>query len=258
MFEQDRLLVRLQQRVQQMSDVLVCYLTGSFGRGSQDSYSDLDITLVFEDDEHRESAFAERREFVQSVLPYVPARSFDASHVRPYFHVALYSNGAKADYLYETVASSRPSQYEKDIRLLKDTGDIGRQFQMAASKLKQTIPQPTIGVEELAELDDRFWVMFMDIYRQLRRGDYDKPYAVYLELLYFTIPQILRLLPPEEAARQSLIQARYEHDTRATTDHMIDLMDAYLDARAAIVRRHNLIFEPNQSFETALLSIIRK
>jgi hypothetical protein len=35
----------------------------------------------------------------------------------------------------------------------------------------------------------------MDIYRLLRRGDHDKPFSIYLELLYFILPDLLQLLP---------------------------------------------------------------
>jgi signal-transduction protein with cAMP-binding, CBS, and nucleotidyltransferase domain len=89
MFEQDRVLLRLQQRVLAEPEVLVCFLSGSYGRGEQDAFSDLDVAMVFADEDSRETAFEQRRDFVRSVLPYVPAKSFDAAHVRPYFHIAL-------------------------------------------------------------------------------------------------------------------------------------------------------------------------
>lgn len=94
MFEQDRVIFRLQQHVMRERDILVCFLAGSFGRNTQDAYSDLDVALVFADEARRDAAYAKRREFVKAVLPYVPAKSFDATHVRPYFHIALYGKRA--------------------------------------------------------------------------------------------------------------------------------------------------------------------
>ena len=79
MFEQDRVIVRLQQRVLGEAAILTCFLAGSYGRRTADAYSDLDVVLVFAGEEERAAAFERRQEFAQSVLPYVPARSFDAT-----------------------------------------------------------------------------------------------------------------------------------------------------------------------------------
>jgi predicted nucleotidyltransferase len=158
MFEQDRVIMRLQQRVLTKSDILTCFLSGSFGRRTQDAYSDLDVALVFADLETREAAWQERRDFVQSVLPYVAAKSFDADHVRPYFHIALYSNGAKVDYRYETPETLSPNSWDRHMRILKDSDSWGETFQ--ADSAQAFRPQPQISAEELTRLDNRFWIMF--------------------------------------------------------------------------------------------------
>lgn len=251
-FEQERVLVRLQQRVLQQADIRVCYLSGSFGRGTHDAYSDLDVALVFADEERRDAAYEQRRFFVQSVLPYVPAKSFDAEHVRPFFHVALYSNGAKVDYRYETQDRVEPSPWDREIRLLKDSGGWGERFQEAAAALPPTIPKQTISAKALEAIDERFWVMFMDVLRLLLRGDAVKAFPIYLQVTYFTLPEILRLLPEEDTAHLALIEADYSQDTGVTVDHMRRLLDNYLAARAAVVRRHMLAFTANGTFEEAL------
>jgi hypothetical protein len=191
-------------------------------------------------------------------MPYVPAKSFDAGHIRPFFHVALFANGAKADFRYETKETLKPSAWDRDIQLIKDTDGWGKQFQANGEKLSSILPRPTFTEKELVELDNRFWIMFMDVYRVLLRGDYDKPYPVYLELLTFTIPLLLRLLPTEEVARQSLSISHYDHDTPATTKHMRMLLNAYLDARAAVIRRYNLTFMPDQIFENAIIKLVSR
>lgn len=252
MFEQDRVIFRLQQHVLRERDILVCFLAGSFGRNTQDAFSDLDVALVFADYPRREAAYANRRSFVREVLPYVPARSFDAEHVRPYFHIALYSNGAKVDYRYETQEELQPNPWDRKIRLLKDTGGWGENFQAQAALLPATLPQSTITAEALSKLDSRFWVMFMDVYRLLLRGDHDKPFSIYLELLYFTLPELLRLLPPEDPAHQRLIQVHYTTETKPTLRHLKGLFEAYLEARSAVVRRHRLAFIPDTAFENEI------
>ena len=253
MFEQDRVLLRLQQRVLAEPEVLVCFLSGSYGRGEQDAFSDLDVVMVFSNEGSRDAAFEQRKEFVRSVLPYVPTKSFDATHVRPYFHIALYSNGTKVDYRYETRETLIPNPWDRELRLLKDSEGWGKAFQESAIQLSGSLPLPTITAKELTSLDERFWVMFMDVYRQILRGDYDKPFPVYLQLLYYSIPRLLRLLPHEEPTRQALINASFGHDLRATADHLRRLLEAYLAARQAIVHRHRLLFAPNEALEIELL-----
>lgn len=255
MFEQDRVLVRLQQRVLGEEAILVCFLTGSYGRGTQDRYSDLDVTLVFSNEEERNTYFEGRHEFAQSVLPYVPARTFDATHIRPFFHIALYANGAKVDYLYETKATLQPTPEIREIRLLKDKDGWGQKFKELSSRQPAAIPRPTISAQALKELDDRFWVMFMDIYRQLRRGDYDQPYEVYLQLIYFTVPELLALLPEDNRARKGLIQSNYGHNANENLRHFRELLIAYLEARDAVVQHHKLNYSPDRNFEREILKL---
>lgn len=250
MFEQDRFIVRLQQRVAREETIPVCFLAGSFGSRREDDYSDLDVVLVFAAETTREAAWAERRDFARSVLPYVPAKSFDADHVRPHFHVALYANGAKVDYLFETQQTLAPNPWHREIRILKDREGWAESHREASAQTAAT--QPRMEAAELEGLDDRFWVMFWDVYRQLLRGEREKPFPVYLELLHFTLPPLLQALPPEDAAYQGLLHAHYGRDTGVTLEHLGRLLEAYVAARSAVIRRHNVGFVPDNSFERSL------
>jgi predicted nucleotidyltransferase len=256
MFEQDRLLMRLQQRVLSESAILVCFLSGSYGRRTQDPYSDLDIALVFASDAEREIAYAERKNFAQSLMPYVPAKSFDALHIRPFFHIVLFSNGAKVDFRYETQGELRPSFWDHDIKVIKDTDGWGEQFQNTAAGFPSIAPRPKFTNIELVELDNRFWITFMDVYRLLLRGDNDKPFPVYLELLSFTITVLRRLLPEEDPARKAQPVAHFDNDTKETRKHMRTLLSAYLEARTAVVKRYNLAFMPDQLFEDSIVRLV--
>jgi hypothetical protein len=256
MFEQDRVILRLQQRVNQEPAIRVCFLAGSYGRNANDDFSDLDVALIFADEANRELAWRERREFIQSVLPYVSTKSFDATHVRPYFHIALYSNGAKVDYRYETLQSLLPNPWDRDIRLLKDSAGWGDRFRAATAQT--AMEQPRISTAELAELDDRFWVMFWDVFRLLLRGDHDKPFTIYLELLHFSLPPLLHVLPLEEPVRQNLLRASFSHDTQATAVQMAKLLRAYLAARAKVVERLHLAFVPNNPFENEIMRMVER
>jgi hypothetical protein len=256
LFEQDRVLVRLQQRVQGERDIAACFLAGSFGRRAEDAYSDLDVALVFADEAARQRAWLERREFVRSIVPFVAVKSFDGAHVRPYFHIVLYSNGAKVDYRYETKESLQPSYWDRDIRILKDDGGWLEAFQ--AQSAQADLVQPRLTADELAALDEQFWVMFMDVYRLLRRGDADKPFTIYLELLHFTLPPLLRALPPEEPARQNLLRATFSNDTKQTLGQLVSLLEAYVGARTAVIRRFHLDFVVDDRFETAVKQLLQR
>ncbi len=254
MFEQDRVLVRLQQRVLGERDLSVCFLSGSYGRSQADDYSDLDIALVYPDAQSRDIAWQKRFEFVRSVTPYVPAKSFDAEHIRPYFHIALYSNGTKADYRFETVDELQPNPWDRDIRILKDSNHWAEQYQLACTSMM--IPQPRITAVELKTVDERFWIMYWDVLRQVLRGDSDKPFAIYIQLLHFTLPIFLDILPPEEPARKPLQNALFNQNTKATAVQLKELLSAYLAARTAVIRRLHLDFQPDTRFEADIQKIV--
>jgi hypothetical protein len=256
MFEQDRALVRLQQRVLADDAVLVCFLSGSYGRRQEDAYSDMDIALVYENDSSRERAWQNRRDFVQSVNPYVAVKSFDAAHIRPYFHIALFANGAKLDFRFETVSTLQPNPWDKDIRILKDHNSWAETFQAECQRL--AFPRPHLTSQTLTELDNRFWVMFMDVFRLLLRGDTHKPFTIYLELLHFTLPPLLAVLPPEDTAYDPLFRASYGTNPADIRQHMVVLLDAYVAARTAVLRRLNLSFIPNSAFENEIQRLVKR
>jgi hypothetical protein len=65
--------------------------------------------------------------------------------------VALYSNGAKADFRFETTSLAQSA--DRELRVLKDTGRWAETFQ----RPRRLAPaQPYISPAELTELDDRF------------------------------------------------------------------------------------------------------
>lgn len=254
MFEQDRVIVRLQQRVLGERDIIACFLTGSYGRHREDAYSDMDVALIFKDAEKREEAWARRRQFVRDVTPYVAAKSFDAEHVRPYFHIALYSNGTKVDYRFEAQNELQPSAWDRDIRILKDSDGWTQQYQAACAQTAVTLPR--LSDHDLTQLDERFWIMFWDVFRQVLRGDNDKPFTVYLELLHFSLPPLLNILPPEEPVRQKLLNAYFSKDSETTAVHLRTLLGAYLEARTAVVRRLHLQFVPDTRFENEIKRLV--
>ncbi len=256
MFEQERVIGRLQRRIVADPAISACFLSGSFGRNADDAYSDLDIALIYADDAARDNAWIDRVELARSVMPYVSLKAFDADHVRPYLFIALLANGSKIDYRYESAASLAPNPWDSQIRILKDNDGWAETYQSASARLSK--PQPAIGSSELIQLDQRFWIMFWDTLRLLARGDTEKPFPIYLDLLSFTLPPLLRALPPGEPARERLISAFYTRDARATAEHLNKLMQAYLAARSAIIQRYHLQPTGDDAFESEIRKLIQR
>ncbi len=256
MFEQERMIGRIQRQVLSNPSIRVCFLSGSYGRRTEDDYSDIDVALVFRDKSSRDMAWRERAVFVKDVMPYVPVKAFDGEHIRPFLYISLFSNGSKVDWRFETESELKPNPWDANIRILKDNSGWGETFQQASAYL--AFPQPRITAEELAALDNQFWVMFWDALRLLKRGDIDKPFTIYLEMLQFTLPSLLRALPPEDDARRGLLIMDYGRDAKKNRKQMAALLDAYLAARSAIISRYNLAFFPNQGFETEIKRLVQK
>lgn len=256
MFEQDRFIVRLQQSVMRENDIEICFLTGAHGRRTEDAYSDLDVVFVFPDTATRDSAWARRRDFTRSILPYVPARSFDAGHLRPHLHTALYGNGAKVDYRYEARNEMAPQPDDRELRILKDSDNWAENYQAASARIIPT--QPRMEAAELERIDARFWGLFWDVFRQLLRGDARTPFTTYLEMLSFTLPPLLRALPPEDPAHQGLVELHYTPDAGPALRDLRRLFDAYLAARAAVIRRYNVGYLPDSAFERSIDLLLQR
>ncbi|MGW8318431.1 MAG: aminoglycoside 6-adenylyltransferase [Candidatus Promineifilaceae bacterium] len=257
MFEQERVLVRLQQLVLRDEDIVACLLTGSYGRATQDAYSDLDVVLVFEDEQKRDAAFTRRTAFAQDVMPYLPAKSCDGGGDPPFLHVAIYSNGAKVDFRYVTKDSLSTQEWMGRFRILKDSDGWVAALE-ARTGFAASAQPPAVSAQLIANLDSYFWVTFMEVYRLLLRGDRERPFVTYLQLVYETIPPLLQLLPSEHPAYQALVNVHYGRDIPATLHHLRLLANAYIGARTAVIHRHSLLYAPNHRFEEALNRLIER
>jgi len=254
MFEQDRVIGRLQRVVTAVPEIRVCFLSGSYGRHAADDYSDLDVLLLFETDERRETAWAARRSTAASIMPYVALKAYDGTDKQPYLFRVLLANGTLVELRYETKESLRPNPLYAHIRILKDDQSWAEEFERRSAGLAP--PGPTISSDELRSIDNRFWVMFWEVLRLVVRGDLDRPFPAYLEMMQQTVPPLLRILPAGDPARAMLIQAGYTRDVQQTAGSMSTLLDAYLAARSAVIRYQHLQFETNEPFEREILRLV--
>lgn len=255
LFEEDRFVVRLHQRVLTEGRIVACWLGGSITRLPDDPYADFYACLVYADEAAREAAWAERRAFCRSILSYVPACSVD--HAEPYRHSALYANGAQVDFRFLALSAAQPHPADAEIKILKDTADQwAARFQTLCRQTPAWVQPPDSA--GLRALDEAFWVGLWKIYRQLRRGDSDAPFAHYLDLLARALPPLLDQLPADDPARRALIDVAYGRDAAANLRQLRRLGRAYRDARDAVVRRARLAYSPDDAFERQLQRALDK
>ncbi len=254
MFEQERTLSRLQQRILRESGLFACFLVGSFGRRDQDDFADLDVYLVYPTQQALEAAFAGRRELAGSILPYVAARIWE-NPGRPGQISVLFANGSKIDLFYAAREALAPAPHFSQIVILKDTNDWAADLSRQSAHAAPPAQAPA-SAADLEALDNRFWVALWDIWRRLQRGDVDTPFADYLELLRSVIPFLLAHLPERSPAADRLVDLEYTRDSDRSLDHLRRLIDGYTAARDAVAARYRLAYSGDAAFERALRQLI--
>lgn len=257
MFEQERFIVRLRQRVLSEPAIIGCWLSGSYGRNAADAYSDIDVALLYRDDDARDGAWAQRKALCEGILAYVRARSMDAPFIGPHALATLYANGAKIDYRFLSRSSCTPTAGDAELMILKETADGWvADYQQRCRQAPTTIAGTSSAA--LRALDDQFWVIFWDVYRQVWRGDVQRPFVAYLDLLARTLPPLIALLPAEEPARRGLTALLYTQEAAATRRHLQQLLAAYRAARSAVIARYRLDYIPDGSFERELEKLLQR
>ena len=256
MFEQDRFMVRLRQRVLGERAIVAAWLAGSFGRNTPDPYSDIDIALVFDSAKSRQWAWQQRHTFCTSIMAYVPAKSFD-NPKDPQSHVALYANGTLADFRYLDVNSLQPYWLEADIKILKDNAEqVAATIQQRSQGLTKQVKR--VSSAELTTLDTHFWIFFWDTYRRARRGTPASGFEDYLLLVSTVLPTLLGGLRQDSAERNALINLHYTLQNGETLTHLRQLVTVYRNARQAIAKQHRLDYQPDASFEREIDRALKK
>ena len=256
MFEQERVIGRLQRYVVTDPAIKACFLSGSFGRRAADAYSDIDVAIVYANEASRQRAWGDRAAMASAIMPYISSKAFDDDRRHPALYVVLLANGSKLDLRFETMEALQPDPWDAQIRILKDSDGWAERY--AAQSISLAKPQPLITRDQLENIDNRFWVTYWDILRQVARGEVVIPFPAYLGLLHETIPPLLAALPDAEPARKTLVDAAYSTSAKATAAHLQHLLAAYLAARNVLVSHYHLQPVGNPGFEREIQSQIKK
>jgi hypothetical protein len=257
--EHDQVLQSLLRFFRETPGVTGCFLSGSSATSKMDEDSDLDICLLFESEEDRDSAWVSRWDW--EIAPWF--HRFDADHIKPYFVIYYYEPQIKADInLY--IVSDLPPNVGGPCRILWD--DAGVLTEWKDGLTEQLVGSP--DWDETIHEDERFWAWIFYLYSHVHRGEYY--HAAY------EFPAIRDILE-KWAARlggYSYFNSRYledkefsdpllENDLFPKPDleslkiSMIDALELQLSLRKRITEDVGLSWETTQSAIEKIENLIR-
>lgn len=140
------------------------YVSGSVAKGVADRHSDLDLGIIFADEQSRERAWAERWDW--EIGPWF--HRFDADHHRPYFVIYLLEPGVKTDIPLNLVADP-PEPAGAPYEVLWDsTGDVTRWVEASNAARQELRPDWSDASHE----EERLWAWTYYCVLHIRRGEY--------------------------------------------------------------------------------------
>jgi hypothetical protein len=161
--EHDRVLQSMLNTFADTPGVVGCYLSGSAATGKMDEDSDLDIGIVFESMEARDSAWDSRWEW--EIAPWF--HRFDADHIKPFFVIYLFEPQIKADInLY--IATDLPPYEGGPYKVLWDDTSVLQSWQDGLRAPQNSSPDWRSTNHE----DERFWAWMFYLYSHVHRGEY--------------------------------------------------------------------------------------
>lgn len=140
-----------------------CFVSGSTAKGTMDIDSDLDLGILIEDKERRESIWDNRWDW--NIAPWF--HRFDADHIKSYFVIYLFEPHIKADinlYIKEDLPGMKGAPY----KIIWDTHGILGKWQ---DELKSTTREP-VDWSNVTHEDERFWAWLFYLYSHIHRGEY--------------------------------------------------------------------------------------
>lgn len=254
MFEQERTLNRLQQRVGLIPGLTAAFLVGSRGGRGAHADADFDVVMVYRSLTGKEAARYSWPTMAAELLPYVAAIVHQAAS-NPDHLIALFANGAKFDLYFYAEEEVSPHPRFQSIRILHDTASWAQDLTSRSAALT-LIERPVISDQQLADLDRQFWTGIWEVARLTRRGEVDRPFPIFVDLLNKAIAPLLAVLPADAPVAQALAEINFSRqpvDNRAMVQQLIP---RYQAARSAVVENLQLSFQPHEAVERELVKLI--
>lgn len=161
--EHRRVLQSILEHFYAMPNVSGALLSGSTAAGGMDAHSDLDVGIVFSDDESREQVWQQRWDW--EIAPWF--HRFDADHVKPHFVIYLFEPGVKGDiclYTHDDLPGAAGAPFGV-------AWDVSRRLREHVAKVNGA-PQPSVDWGNPVHEDDRFWSWMFYIAQHVARGEY--------------------------------------------------------------------------------------
>jgi hypothetical protein len=161
--DHDKVLQALLRFFYETPGVIGCFLSGSLATGETDEDSDLDVGVLCQSAQDRDSVWQQR--WGREIAPWF--HRFDADHVKPYFVIYMYQPQIRADInLY--VENDLPSYEGGPYTIVWDQKNTLEAWIIAHAQQQPSGPNWQGVVHE----DERFWAWSFYIYQHVHRGEY--------------------------------------------------------------------------------------
>lgn len=158
-----RVLQSILEHFYALPDVSGALLSGSTAAGNMDPHSDLDVGIVFADDDSRERVWQQRWQW--EIAPWF--HRFDADHVKPHFVIYLFEPGVKADICLYT-QDDLPGEGGAPYAI---AWDVTRRLREHVAKANAA-QKPRVDWSNAVHQDERFWSWMFYIATHVARGEY--------------------------------------------------------------------------------------
>ncbi len=148
--------------------VIGIFLSGSSATDSMDKFSDIDIGIVVNSDDNRDSIWKNRWKWA---LPKWFHR-FDADHVRDHFIIYFFYPDVKADIVLYTMDTLPPPEGGPYLLTYVDNSKISDWNVSNNLNVKSTEIPSSLDVEEIIHDDERIWAWLFYCYLHIARGEY--------------------------------------------------------------------------------------
>jgi len=158
-----RVLKSILEHFYALPNVSGALLSGSTCAGNMDPHSDLDVGIVFADDDSREHVWQQRWQW--EIAPWF--HRFDADHVKPHLVIYLFEPGIKADiclYTQDDLPGAGGAPYAI-------AWDVTRRLREHCAQTNGA-PKPQVDWSNAVHEDERFWSWMFYVATHIARGEY--------------------------------------------------------------------------------------
>jgi predicted nucleotidyltransferase len=164
MFPQQQYLKAFTEYIRSDSNILGCFLGGSFANKTNDRYSDLDIRIIVKDKtlkQYLKNRYHLLEKFGDPLFTQLSYAFGDR------LAIVYFKDHYKVDCLYFLKKELSPSYWYKDILILKDQGDFLSRVKRDSKQVKKSVSRKQFDIDIM-----RTYATFIDCIQRYKRGEY--------------------------------------------------------------------------------------